>query len=119
MGIQSLLLAAAGLATAAATSLRAGASGPVYNATCLMIGAKAGFDDRANEHYTEGSERWSGIDGKVMPPHGEKRLDTAGSRLPFLALQLATHAPRSCLGPLSPAAPPYSDCSSFVTWICE
>jgi hypothetical protein len=41
------------------------------------------YYDRADEHYTEGSQRWSGITGKVCP----KR------------------------------SPPYSDCSSTVTWI--
>lgn len=41
------------------------------------------YYDRANEHYTEGGQRWSGIAGKVCPKN----------------------------------SPPYSDCSSTVTWI--
>ena len=49
----------------------------------LLATAMDGYYDRANEHYTEGGERWSGITGKVCPSK----------------------------------APPYSDCSSFVTWI--
>jgi len=49
----------------------------------LYTAAMAVYNNRASEHYTQSSSRWSGITGHVMPP----------------------------------SAPPYSDCSSCVTWM--
>jgi len=40
------------------------------------------YNNRYNMHYTEGSQRWSGIQDRIYPP----------------------------------SAPPYSDCSSTITW---
>lgn len=44
-----------------------------YNTTAqaradVVKAAMAGYAERANEHYTQDSRRWSGIDHKIMPP---------------------------------------------------
>jgi len=55
---------------------------PGDNRSQLVACGNTIYAQRYNMHYTEGSQRWSGITGQVYPPN----------------------------------APPYSDCSSTVTW---
>jgi len=52
---------------------------PTPNRTGLMIAANALYDQRANEHYTEGSQRWSGISGNVHPPKAPPYSDCSAA----------------------------------------
>lgn len=53
--------------------------GPGPNRTALMVAANALYNERANEQYTEGSERWSGIDQKVYPPKAPPYSDCSAA----------------------------------------
>lgn len=50
------------------------------------------YYDRANEHYTEGSERWSGITGHVCPPKAPKYSDCS-STVTWIYWTLFGHGP--------------------------
>jgi len=44
-----------------------------------VTAAMALYNDRSKEHYTQGSQRWSGITGKVMPPNAPPYSDCSAA----------------------------------------
>jgi len=45
----------------------------------VVTAAMALYNNRVNEHYTQGSQRWSGITGKVMPPSAPQYSDCSAA----------------------------------------
>jgi cell wall-associated NlpC family hydrolase len=53
--------------------------GSSANRQALYNAAMALYNQRANEHYTQGSSRWSGITGRVRPPNAPPYSDCSSS----------------------------------------
>jgi hypothetical protein len=57
---------------------KGGPMGPGSRAGVVQA-AMALYNQRSSEHYTQGSQRWSGITGKIMPPNAPAYSDCSAA----------------------------------------